>query len=140
MNTSTSTGLSVSGRTVIRFHGSLQVDNEEPTYSCCGSKMHVNNHLSITLRHLPFGSYLSDVTFTRIQYVCPRCGSTRMQYVSIKAPGHRITTELYQYVCELLACGTYTNEEVAELTGLGKNVIKAIDKTRLQEFYTTRDG
>ena len=110
VNESTSTGLSVSGRTVIRFHGSLQADNEELTCSCCGSKMHVNNHPGITLRHLPFGSFLSDVSFTRIQYACPRCGSTRMQYVSFKVPGHRITTELYQYVCDLLASGTYTNK------------------------------
>ena len=79
--------------------------------------MHVNNHPGITLRHLPFGGYLSDVSFDRIQYVCPGCGSTRMQYVSFKAPGHRITTELHQYACDLLACGTYTNKEVAELAG-----------------------
>ena len=55
-----------------------------------------------------------------------------MQYVSFKAPGHRITAELHQYVCDLLACGTYTNREVAELAGLGQNVVKAIDKERLQ--------
>ena len=63
-----------------------------------------------------------------------------MQYVSFKAPGHRITTELHQYACDLLACGTYTNKEVAELTGLGRNVVKEIDRARLQELYTTPDG
>ncbi len=31
---------------------------------------------------------------------------------------------------------TYTNKQVAEITGLGKNVVKAIDKKRLQERYT----
>ena len=45
-----------------------------------------------------------------------------MQYVSFKATGHRITVELYQYVCDLLACGTYTNKEIAELTGYKTNV------------------
>ncbi|MCI7182519.1 MAG: hypothetical protein MSA26_18545, partial [Lachnospiraceae bacterium] len=34
----------------------------------------------------------------------------------------------------------YTNKEVAELTGLGKNTVKDIDKERLQELYTTTDG
>ena len=140
VNESTSTGLSVSGRTVIRFSGSLQADNEDLTCNCCGTKMHVNNHPGITLRHLPFGGYLSDVSFTRIQYICPGCGNTRMQYVSFKAPGHRITAELHQYVCDLLACGTYTNKEVAELAGLGQNVVKAIDKERLQGLYTSLDG
>ena len=140
MNESTSTGMTASGRTVIRFSGSLQADNEDVTCSCCSKKMHVNNHPGITLRHLPFGGYLSDVSFDRIQYVCTGCGSTRMQYVSFKAPGHRITTELHQYACDLLACGTYTNKEVAELTGLGRNVVKEIDRARLQELYTTPDG
>ena len=29
-----------------------------------------------------------------------------------------------------------TNKEVAELTGLGRNVVKKIDRARLQELYT----
>ena len=51
-----------------------------------------------------------------------------------------ITEELYQYTRDLLASGVYTNKEVAELTGLGKNTVKDIDKERLQELYTTTDG
>ena len=102
--------------------------------------MHVNNHPSINLRHLPFGGSLSCVTFTRNQYACPKCGSTKMQFISFKAPGHMITEELYQYTRDLLASGVYTNKEVAELTGLGKNTVKDIDKERLRELYTTNDG
>ena len=75
--------------------------------------MHVNNHPGITLRHLPIGGYLSDVSFTRTQYVCPECHSTRMQYVSFKAAGHRITVELYQYVCDLLACELHNGHRYA---------------------------
>ena len=56
-----------------------------------------------------------------------------MQFISFKAPGHMITEELYQYTRDLLASGVYTNKEVAELTGLGKNTVKDIDKERLQE-------
>lgn len=78
VNESTSTGRSASGRTVIRFSGSLQADNEDLTCRCCGTKMHVNNHPGITLRHLPFGGYLSDVSFTRTQYICPECRNTRI--------------------------------------------------------------
>ena len=64
-----------------------------------------------------------------------------MQHISsFKASGHMITEELYQYTCVLLASGTYTNKEVAELTGLGKNTVKDIDKKRLQELYTTSGG
>lgn len=63
-----------------------------------------------------------------------------MQFISFKAPGHMITEELYQYTRDLLASGVYTNKEVAELTGLGKNTVKDIDKERLRELYTTNDG
>ena len=58
-----------------------------------------------------------------------QCGS-RMQFISFKAPGHRVTEELCQYTRDLLATGNYTNKEVAELTGLSKNTVKDIDKQR----------
>ena len=140
VNESTSTEIAESGRTVILFKGSLMADDENLACDCCGAKMHVNNHPRIMLGHLPFGGYLSSVSITRNQYACPKCGATKTQYISFKAPGHRITVELHQYVCDLLASGTYTNKEVAELSGLGKNVVKAIDKNRLQNLYTTSDG
>jgi hypothetical protein len=50
-----------------------------------------------------------------------------------------ITEPLHTYTRDLLAKGTYTNKQVAEITGLGENVVKDIDKKRLQELYTT-DG
>lgn len=140
VNESTSTVIAESRRTVILFKGVLMADDEKPACDCCGAKMHVNNHPRIMLGHLPFGGYLSSVSFTRNQYACPKCGATKTQYISFKAPGHRITAELHQYVCDLLASGVYTNKEVAELSGLGKNVVKAIDKNRLQNLYTTSDG
>ncbi len=138
-NSSTSTKTSASGRNVFCFEGTLDASEEDITCSC-GTRMHVNNHPGITLRHLPFGGNLSCVQFSRNQYVCPKCGKTKMQFISFKAPGHRITEELYQYTCDLLASGVYTNKEVAELTGLGKNTVKDIDKERLQGLYTTSDG
>ena len=62
-----------------------------------------------------------------------------MQTVPFKADGHQISTELYQYTRDLLALGTYTLKQVAEITGLGKNTVKDIDLKRLKELYTT-DG
>ena len=109
-NKTTSVKTSLSGRQVFCFEGTLDASEEDITCSC-GSKMHVNNHPGITLRHLPFGSSLSCVSFSR-----------------------------NQYARDLLASGVYTNKEVAELTGLGKNTVKEIDKERLQELYTTTDG
>ena len=138
-NDNTSVKTSKSGRNVFCFEGSLD-DSEADLICSCGAKMHINNHPGITLRHLPFGSNLSCVNFSRNQYHCPKCGRTKMQYISFKAPGHMITAELYQYTRDLLASGVYTNKEVADITGLGKNTVKDIDKERLQELYTTNDG
>ena len=132
-NETTTVKTAYSGRQVFCFEGTLDASEEDLTCTC-GSKMHVNNHPGITLRHLPFGSRLSCVTFSRNQYVCPKCRNTRMQFISFKAPRHRITEELYQYTCDLLASGVYTNKEVADITGLGKNTVKDIDKERLQSL------
>jgi transposase len=62
-----------------------------------------------------------------------------MQSVPFKADHHFITSELEQYTQTLLGAGSYTLKQVAELTGLGKNVVKAIDLKRLQGLYTV-DG
>lgn len=59
-----------------------------------------------------------------------------MQTVPFKADGHQISAELYQYTRDLLALGTYTLKQEAEITGLGKNTVKAIDLKRLKELYT----
>lgn len=51
-----------------------------------------------------------------------------------------ITEPLHTYTRTLLAQGTYTNKQVAEITGLGENVVKDIDTEKLQELYTTDGG
>ena len=135
-NVTTLCATAPSGRNVFCFEGELDDSDEDCICPHCGAKMHVNNHPSITLNHLPFGSTFSCVRFSRNQYLCPKCSCTKMQFIAFKADGHRITEELHQYTCDLLASGNYTNKEVSEITGLGKNVVKAIDKKRLQDLYT----
>lgn len=134
-NTDTTDEKTISGRIAYCFHGYVDIPEDERNCQC-GCKMHVNNSPDIMLRHLPFGGNLSCLMFPHNQLRCPKCGATKQQYISFKAPGHRITDALYEYTRDLLAVGTYTNKEVAEITGLGKNVVKEIDKKRLQEMYT----
>lgn len=134
-NTRTTTETAASGRTVFCFHGTLAVD-EEARICRCGRRMHINSHSDITLRHLCFGGNLSCVRFPHNQFSCPFCGATKTQLISFKAARHRITEQLYQYTRDLLARGTYTNKQVAEITGLGKNVVKDIDTERLRALYT----
>ena len=138
-NTETTVETAISGRTVYCFVGTLDIPEVERLCSC-GCRMHINTSPEIYLRHINIGRDLSTLKFPHNQLRCPKCGATKSQYISFKADGHLITKILHQYTCDLLASGTYTNKEVAELTGLGKNVVKEIDKKRLQDIYTTDNG
>lgn len=123
-------------RNAFCFHGTLDLCESDYICTHCGRKMHVNNHINNTLRHLCFGSTLSCLKFSKAQLLCPGCGVTKMQTIPFKADGHLITNELFQYTRDLLAHGTYTLKQVAEITGLGKNTVKDIDLQRLKEMYT----
>ena len=127
-----------SGRDAYLFHGELEEDPSDRICQNCGARMHINSKRDnkITLRHLPFGSAITAVRCNCRQYLCPCCGETKMQTIKFKAQGHRITSELEQYTRDLLSGGSYTLKEVAEITGLGKNTVKAIDKKRLEGLYT----
>ena len=50
--------------------------------------------------------------------------------------GFEITEELLNYARDLPAIGDYTNKEVVQITGLGKNTVKEIGKQRLLDEYT----
>ena len=139
-NTETTVETAKSGRIVYLHKGTLDIPEDERVCSCCGSKMHINSHPDIYIRHLNIGGNLSALKFPHNQLRCPKCNATKSQFISFKADGHLITDALHQYVCELLAQGTYTNKQIAENTGLGENVVKSIDKKRLQGLYTTDNG
>lgn len=140
VNTNTTVDDTSSGRMVYVFHGHMKLTEEDRICTKCGQRMHVNAHSDTYILHLPFGSCLSMVSFPHNQLRCAACGATTSQFISFKARGHRITQELLQYTQDLLASGNYTNKEVASLTGLGKNTVKAIDKERLMELHTDGCG
>lgn len=134
-NSDTTVSRSVSGREVFCFNGKLELAESDRICPVCGGRMHINGHRELVLRHLCFGRSLSVVRFDRVQLVC-RCGHSHMQTVPFKAEGHQISVELWQYARDLLALGTYTLKQVAEITGLGKNTVKDIDLKRLKDLYT----
>lgn len=134
----TDTHTSLSGRMVYLVYARLINDGSGCTCVSCGKRMHVNRHMKTIIRHLPVGEALMQVEVERTQYYCPDCGKTMLQEIPCKAKSHQISKALENYTRDLLAYG-FTNKEVAELTGLGKNTVKAIDKARLLEKYTV-DG
>ena len=134
-NTNTTSEKIDKNRSLYRFNGVLTINDSDYICPKCGHKMHINNSHQITLKHLCFGGNLTRVCFDHTQFYCENCHNTNMQNISFKADNHRITTELYNYVRDLLATGHYTNKEVAEITGLNRNIVKDIDKKRLEEKY-----
>lgn len=138
-NTETSVKRSSSDKIVYCHRGTLDLPEEERICSC-GQRMHINSSRDIYLWHLNIGGSYSCLCFPHNQLRCPECAATKSQFISFKAAGHRITETLLQYVCDLLAHGTYTNKDIADITGLNKNTVKEIDKKRLQGIYTTDNG
>ena len=134
-NTNTTSEKIDENRSLYQFNGILTINDSDYICPKCGHKMHINNSHQITLKHLCFGGNLTRVCFNHTQFYCENCHNTNMQNISFKADNHRITTELYNYVRDLLATGHYTNKEVAEITGLNRNIVKDIDKKRLEEKY-----
>jgi len=134
-NTSTEIKHTDSDRVVFVFKGTLDRQPDEDVCPYCGKQAHVNAHHKVMLHHLGFGFTLTRVEFEKTQFYCEDCHKSFMQDVPFQAKNHRITTALEQYAYDLLANG-HTLKDTAEITGLGKNMVKSIDKKRLQDLYT----
>jgi len=109
--------------------------------SHCGGAMEGCGSVTTTLWHIPMGSNRTKVEVTRHRHVCRSCGRSHMDPIPFKAEGHRVTLPLMTFVWDLLDLGE-TLKSVSLMTGLNKNVVKAIDKERLESLYTEvgKDG
>lgn len=137
-NTNTTIGTTVDDRSICLINGTIT--STGPCFcQKCGGRMHSHDVYDVSLRHIPFGGSLSAVRFQKRRYECPVCGAKSLQDVPFQAEGHRITSQLRTYCRDLLSLGL-TNKMVSTLTGLGRNVVKEIDKERLQELYCRQDG
>lgn len=124
-----------SGRINNILPGEYPLEGEHRICPKCEGRGHKHDSRETALLHLPSGSELNTVVFNRARLMCQECGFTWMQSVPFKAENHFITTQLETYTYELLELGL-TLRMVAELTGLGRNTVKEIDKKRLENLYT----
>lgn len=129
---------SFSSKTLCLMEG--EIENHDQRMECphCKCMMHVHDVYNRRLRHLPFSNMLLFVDYQRYRFMCPECGEMLYEDVPFQHTSHRITDSLYTFTSDLLAYG-FTNKQVAEITGLSKNTVKAIDMERLQKLYTV-DG
>ena len=103
----------------------------------CGSQLVRNGTIETTLKHLPMGKEPVSIIAERPRYRCKAsgCGYSHVFDLEFKAPGHFVTQPLLKYTEDLLALGLNL-KDVSYITGLTKNVVKEIDKKRLNELYT----
>ena len=124
-----------SGRINNLLPGVYPIQEEHRECHKCGSIGHIHDTRNIELLHLPFGNELNTISFPRSRFICPSCGATWMQGIAFKAESHFITQQLEAFANDLLENGL-TLKKVSELTGLGRNTVKDIDKKRLERRYT----
>lgn len=132
INTNTKEGVTVTDKKIYLIDGELEPNDR--ICPVCGEKMHIHDTYDVVLNHLPYGTTLSAVRFPKHRYYCPKCKATQMDEVQFQAAGHRITEPLLNFAEDLLRQGL-TLKKVSYLTGLGKNVVKSIDKRRLESLY-----
>jgi transposase len=119
----------------------VREDEEAPCYCpVCGTQLVRNGTVETVLKHLPMGDIPVSINVERQRYRCktPGCGYSCVFNLDFKAPGHFVTQSLLNFTEDLLSYGL-TLKTVCYFTGLTKNVVKAIDKKRLEELYTV-DG
>ena len=127
-----------SGNNIIYLDGEiLSPDLDKTLCPKCQSIVHINNHTTITLRHLCLGNKQLRIRLNRRQFFCPYCHHTFLEQVPFKAPKHFITKPLKAYVEQLLATGLFTISAIARLTRVHREIIKSIDKHRLRQRYET---
>ena len=112
---------------------------EEPEVcEICGAPMHRNGTTPVILRDVPFGQDYAVLAVRRIRCPCSRCGHCHDQESPFKSGSHRITLRAEHYIAALPSCG-YIIKEVADITGISKNIVKEIDKERLEHYCVTTD-
>ena len=134
-NTKTQTVINSKGIGINLLHGYCKNKEERANCPKCGSKMHIKNYHTTTLRHLSLGRTRNKLVISQVRYYCPCCNTTKMQELPFKSEFHRITKCLENYTQDLLKSGL-TIKKVSWLTGLDKNAVKDIDLKRLKDKYT----
>lgn len=116
----------------------IEIPETETDKTCrkCGGSVVVNKRYPIRLKHVPSGNVRQSISLVRIQYCCPHCGAKHIQEIPFRDADHRITKYLREFIESLLRKNTFTYLQIAELTGVDKNIIIEINDKRLKGCYT----
>lgn len=125
------------------FNGRVSVNDNNILYCpLCNKPLSRNGTLTVGLKHIPLGGEYTELSVSKARYVCSnkKCTYFWDESIPFKAEDHLHTISVENYAIDLLRLG-HTLKDVSLITGLGKNVVKAIDKKRLEKLYTVNgDG
>lgn len=96
----------------------------------CGCMTEGDGRASTELRHVPQGLGYVRLRVERRRLRCRSCGWSGFEPCPFKASGHRVTLPLPEYTWAPPGMGE-TLRSVSLVTGLGKNVVRAMDRERL---------
>ena len=124
---------------LVLIKGHLNTYDPDADYYCpdCGAPLYGNGSTDFTLSHIPVGgSYTSlIVSRQRLRCSCKECKYNYTFEADFKEEGHLITKALATYIRDLLSL-QLTLKDISLITGVNQNIVKDIDKKRLQEKYT----
>lgn len=143
-NFGTAKKLRIVNKEITTIRGTLKEYDPAYYYICpeCGSVLDLNGSSRCSLTHLPIGNSYTKLTIDRQRLRCMNkgCGYNYTFEIDFKADGHLLTQPLVNYMRDLLSLGM-TLKEISQLTGVDQNIVKDIDKKRLEEKYTVNgDG
>lgn len=103
----------------------------------CGKEYdnHINQHLSVKLKHLTVGKDQIVVEAEYTQLLCTICNRTTSQPIVFKHPDYFITTCFYNQIVGMIESSQIPIKTIAETLFTNRKQIKQIDKNRLKEKY-----
>lgn len=108
---------------------------EPPVCGGCGRSMHVSDTRSRTLKHLGLSFARIDVEVHYKVYRCPVCGMIRRNAIPFKAKGHNMTWLFFKDIADALERDRSTISNIADMMGTNRNIVRMLDKERLESIY-----
>ena len=101
----------------------------------CGHRVHRHMTRKVRLAHFSVAPILFVVEVEYIVGRCPGCRRTTRQEITFKAEGCMCTRFFRNSILYYCSKGGMTIKAIASLLGVNRNLVKAMDRRRLEEAY-----
>ena len=108
---------------------------EAPVCRHCNHITHISDNRNRTLKHLGFSFLRIDVEVHYKLYRCPICGRIYRNEIPFKAKDHNMTWLFCKDITDALERDCSTISNIANMKGTNKNIVRMLDKERLEALY-----